>query len=37
VTLENSALSGEVIKRFSAKNQTDETIVKKFNKEIKTK
>jgi hypothetical protein len=37
VTLENSALEEEVVKRFSVKNQTDETIVEKFNKETKTK
>jgi hypothetical protein len=27
----------EVVKRFGVKNQTDETIVKKFNEETKTK
>ena len=37
MTLEYSALLGEVIKRFSVKNQIDETIVKKFNEETKTK
>ena len=37
MTLEYPALSDEVIKRFSVKNKTDETIVKKFKEETKTK
>ena len=37
MTLEYPALSDEVIKRFSVKNKTDETIVKKFKEETKTR
>jgi transcription initiation factor TFIIIB Brf1 subunit/transcription initiation factor TFIIB len=37
VTLEYPALSDEVTKRFRVKNKTDETIVKKFKEETKTK
>ena len=37
MTLEYPALSDEVFKRFSVKNKTDETIVKKFKEETKTK
>ena len=37
MTIANSALDVEVVKRFSVKKQTDEAIVKKFKVETKTK